>query len=134
MFQELKFQLSTAILTILTLAAGVAAVINFDQQQKFRLPDDGVIWVDRHGGVEALHVVPNGPGQKAGIHAGDRLLAIGGVAIQKPVNVTQVLVGVGAWSKQNYRIVTRGVEVEMPVVVGEDPLDRAVIYQYAVGA
>jgi hypothetical protein len=29
MFQELKFQLSTAILTILTLAAGVAAVANF---------------------------------------------------------------------------------------------------------
>ena len=35
MFQELKFQLSTAILTILTLAAGVAAVINFDEQYQF---------------------------------------------------------------------------------------------------
>jgi len=34
MFQELKFQLSTAILTILTLAAGVAAVINFQQQHR----------------------------------------------------------------------------------------------------
>ena len=44
MLQELKFQLSTAILTILTLGAGVAAVINFEQQQKFRLPEDGVIW------------------------------------------------------------------------------------------
>ena len=61
MFQELKFQLSTAILTILTLAAGVAAVVNFEQYEHFRLPDDGVIWVDRAGHVEALYVVPNGP-------------------------------------------------------------------------
>ena len=53
MFQELKFQLSTAILTILTLAAGVCAVINFEQQYRFRLPEDGVIWVDRSGGVQA---------------------------------------------------------------------------------
>ena len=58
MFQELKFQLSTAILTILTVAAAVAAVINFEQQRKFRLPDDGVVWVDREGGVEALHIEP----------------------------------------------------------------------------
>ena len=49
MFQELKFQLSTAILTILTLAAGVSAFINFQQQNRFRLPEDGVIWVDRQG-------------------------------------------------------------------------------------
>ena len=42
MFQELKFQLSTAILTILTLAASVAAVTNFWQYEHFRLPDDGI--------------------------------------------------------------------------------------------
>ena len=69
MFQELKFQLSTAILTILTLAAGVAAFINFQQQNRFRLPEDGVIWVDRQGSVEALYVKPASPGLNAGIHA-----------------------------------------------------------------
>ena len=49
MLQELKFQLSTAVLTILTIAAVASAVINFQQQQKFRLPDDGVIWVNEFG-------------------------------------------------------------------------------------
>ena len=51
MFQELKFQLSTAILTILTLAACVAAVINFEQVQRdrLRLPEDGAIWMDHKG-------------------------------------------------------------------------------------
>ena len=50
MFQELKFQLSTAILTILTIAAGCPPIINLDEQYHFRLPDDGVIWADRSGG------------------------------------------------------------------------------------
>ena len=73
MFQELKFQLSTAILTILTLAAGVAAVINFEQQHRFRLPEDGVVWVDRGAGVEALYVTKGSGGSNAGLHPGDRL-------------------------------------------------------------
>ena len=47
MLQELKFQLSTAILTILTVAAAISAGINFQQQFRFRLPDDGVTWVDQ---------------------------------------------------------------------------------------
>ena len=60
MFQELKFQLSTAILTLVTLAACASAILNFQQQQKFRLPDDGAIWVDRSAGVEALDVAAAG--------------------------------------------------------------------------
>ena len=71
MLQELKFQLSTAILTILTLAAGVGAVVNFGQYHKFRLPDDGIVWVDRAGGVTALSVAPGTQGT-SGIHPGDR--------------------------------------------------------------
>jgi len=35
MLQELKFQLSTALLTVLTIAAAIAAVLNYQQNQKF---------------------------------------------------------------------------------------------------
>ena len=70
MFQELKFQLSTALLTLLTLASGVSAIINFQQQSRFRLPDDGVIWVDGSGGVEALAGLPVRR-RASGINAGD---------------------------------------------------------------
>src|ERR1017187_10499221 len=76
MFQELKFQLSTAILTILTLAAGVAAIVNFGQYEHFPLPDDGVIWVDRAGHVEALYVAPDGPAANW-VQPGDQLISIG---------------------------------------------------------
>src|ERR1017187_465040 len=133
MFQELKFQLSTAILTILTLAAGVSAFINFEQQNHFRLPEDGVIWVDRQGNVEALYVKPASPGLNAGIHRADRLLDINGVRIERATDVARVLVRIGAWSRAKYRLQSRGVELTATLVVAEQPLDRALIYQYAVG-
>src|SRR5271157_5294238 len=133
MFQELKFQLSTAILTILTLAAGVAAVINFEQQHRFRLPEDGVVWVDRSGSVEALYVAKGSGGSNAGVHPGDRLASINGVPIENAANVTQVLVRIGSWSKAAYHISQRGVDVDTTVIVGEVPLDLAVTYQYLVG-
>jgi signal transduction histidine kinase len=133
MFQELKFQLSTAILTILTLAAGVAAVINFEQQHRFRLPEDGVVWVDRNAGVEALYVTKGSGGSNAGVHPGDRLALINGVPIENAANVTQVLVRIGSWSKAVYHISRRGVDFDTTVIVGEVPLDMAVTYQYLVG-
>jgi two-component system, NtrC family, sensor kinase len=135
MLQELKFQLSTAILTILTLAVGVAAGINFEQQQRhrFRLPEDGIIWVDRNDGVEALFVPAGSEGAKAGLHPGDRLLRINGILIEKSENVPQVLVQLGSWTKGEYLADRDGVEFKTTVIIGEAPLDRAVVYQYLVG-
>jgi signal transduction histidine kinase len=134
MFQELKFQLSTAILTILTLAAGVAAVLNIDQQRKFRLHDDGVVWVDRASGVVALEVPAHSAGKKAGVHTGDRLVSINGVKIEKAIDVAKVLASISALTIAKYVVVDREVEVEInKLVVGEVPLDNAKIYQDLVG-
>ncbi|MCC6391752.1 MAG: hypothetical protein IT167_14225, partial [Bryobacterales bacterium] len=46
--KELKLQLANALLVVLTVAAIIAAGINFQQQSRYRLPDDGVSWSDRH--------------------------------------------------------------------------------------
>ena len=134
MFQELKFQLSTAILTILTIAAAASAVINFQQQQKFRLADDGAVWVDREHGVEALHIDPDGPAAKAGLKNGDTLLKISGAATLKAIDVPQILARVGAWNKAEYTASRSGVEFKASVYIREEPLDPAVAYQYMVGA
>ena len=133
MFQELKFQLSTAFLTIVTLAVSIAAIINFDQQQRFRLPDDGVVWVDRAAGVEALYIAPRSGGAKAGLHPGDCLKSIDGVPIKKAIHVAQVLATIGAWRQAKYTLTRGGVEFEPTFVVEEAPRDRAVAYQYLVG-
>ena len=134
MFQELKFQLSTAILTILTLAASVAALINFQQLQRFHLAEDGVIWIDRNGGVEALSVPATSEGAKAGLRTGDRLKLINGLPIRKAVEVPQVLSSVGSWKKAVYYVSRAGVDFDVNLIVGEVPVDRARIYQYLVAA
>ncbi|MBZ5622302.1 MAG: PAS domain S-box protein [Acidobacteriia bacterium] len=134
MFQELKFQLSTAILTILTLAAGVAAVINLDEQYHFRLHEDGVVWVDRTAGVQALYVPANSAAARVGVHQGDYLLSIEGVRIEKAIDVTKVLTNIYAWGSANYQVSRNHVEFTIKgVIVSEVPMDRAVLYQYLVG-
>ncbi len=134
MFQELKFQLSTAILTILTIAAAASAVINFQQQHKFRLADDGAVWVDRGHRVEALHIDPNGPAAKAGLKNGDTLLKINGASTLKAIDVPQILAKLGAWNKADYIASRQGVEFNAAVYIRDEPLDAAVSYQYMVGA
>jgi len=133
--KELKFQLSTAILTVLTLAAFVAAIINFQQQYRFhRLADDGVIWVDRPGGVQALHVRAGSGADHAGVRPGDWLIGINSVPIQKAINATQVLAAIGTWTKATYTVRRAGVDLPpITVITEESPPDRFRTYQYLVG-
>ena len=134
MFQELKFQLSTAILIILTLVAGVAAVFNLDEQYHFRLHEDGVIWVDRSAGVEALYVPEHSMAATKGIQVGDHLISIDGVPVEKAIDVTKILTTIMAWGSADYRVSRGQVEILITkVIVSEVPLDRAVLYQYLVG-
>ncbi len=145
MLQELKFQLSTAILTVLTIAAAIAAVLNYQQIHRFRLPDDGVAWADRTGPtgqnqVLAARVLPNGPADRAGIRANDILKSIQGSPIRDTSDVPQRLAYVGAWAKAAY-VVRRasgatgaGVDVPASVIVGEAARGFAISWQYLVGA
>ena len=66
MNDSLRMRLGAVILALLTLAAVVFAVLNFQQRSSFVLPDDGVTWMDSAQGVTAWHVVADSPGAKAG--------------------------------------------------------------------
>jgi PAS domain S-box-containing protein len=132
MFQELKFQLSTALLTVLTIAAAIAAVVNYEH--KFRLPDDGVLWLDRNGGVTATRVVADGPAERAGIREGDVLRSIQTVAIARADDVPKTLAAIGAWGKASYDLARDGVDIPATVFIGEVRHGAALSYQYLVGA
>src|ERR1700760_3388566 len=104
MLQELKFQVSTAVLTVITVAAIVAAVLNFNQLHKFHLADDGATWVEDRGAVKAYRVSEGGGAEKVGIREGDILLKINNSPVTKATDVPQLLLGVGAWNKTDYLI------------------------------
>jgi len=130
----LRFQLLNALLMILTVAAVISALINFQQQSRFRLPDDGVLWSERASGVAALHVVSGGPAANVGLRTSDVVLKIAGVPIEKATDVASVLLRLGAWSKATYQVRRAGVDFETTLIVGQAPRDfPALYYQYLVG-
>ena len=139
MLQELKFQLSTAVLTVVTAAALVAAVLNFQQLRKFHLPDDGVTWVDRsaspgHSNVTARRVAADGGAQRAGIRAGDILIRINSADVKNAVDAARILYGLGVWRQANYTISRSNVEFSVPIITGESFRDRALFLEYFTGA
>ncbi len=132
--RELKWQFSNALLVVLTAAAVVAALVNFQQQARFGLPEDGVVWVDRAEGVQALHIVPGGQGEKAGLKPGDVLVRINGARIERATDVTRVLVGLGAWKRCAYGVRRQGIEFQAQLILGEARPDPMLYFQYLVGA
>lgn len=132
--RETRFQFSTALLVVITMAAVVAALVNFQQQARFRLPTDGVVWIEREGTLRALHVSPEGPGHRAGIQPGDVLKLINGSPVDRVEDVARVLVGLGAWKRAMYGVERRGVLLQIPLIVGEARPSAAVYLQYLIGA
>jgi signal transduction histidine kinase len=140
--RELKVQFANALLVVLTVAAVVSAFINFQQnfdpKKRYRLPEDGVTWVDRKAPegkniVQAMIVEPNGPGAKAGIKPGDSVLKIQGIPIVQSTDVIEVLLAVKPYLLAKYEVVRRGIEFEAKVYVGERQQDYSLYYQYLIG-
>ncbi len=140
--RELRQQLTNALLMIVTVAAVVAAAINFQQQSKYHMPDDGVTWVDQMATDRAVpdetvpvatYIAPGSPAEKAGIHQGDALISIDGLKISRAEEAAEVLWRLGSWHKAEYKIVHGGKEVPAPVIIGEVTRDSTLYYQYAVG-
>jgi hypothetical protein len=126
----------------------VCAVLNFQQHELFRLPEDGVTWMDhldpsspeKSISVLAMQVQPGGPAEQAGIRFGDELLRIGnrlnkpGILIRQSTDVAQVLQRYGAWGDAEYLLNRNGVEITAKVIISDATRDQAFLYQYAVGA
>jgi hypothetical protein len=83
-------------------------------------------------------VAPNGPGERAGIRAGDILKSIQSAPVADTSDVPRRLAYVGAWAKAAY-VVSRpsatgvGVDVPATVIVGEAARGIAITWQYVVG-
>ncbi len=144
--KEFKRQFVGALLVIVTVAAVIAAAINFSQQSKYHLPDDGVTWVDQGQGdqglaskpnarVVAVYVAPRSPGERAGLRTGDVLVSIEGFRMGRAIEVTQALATLGSWKSAEYMIRRNGGDpFAVKVITGEADRDSTIFYQYAVAA
>ncbi len=137
----LRSQFANTLLLVLSAAAIVAAVINFQQLRKFQIPDDGVTWVDRADGkgtnrVLAIHINPGGSGDKAQIHLGDELVAIDGFRITSALDVARTLWGIPLIYEKpaQYTLRRGGIEFQKDkVFIQPAEPESGRLYEYAIG-
>ncbi len=116
MNDSLRMRLGAVSLALLTLAAVVFGVLNFQQRARFDTPDDGVSWLDTQQGVQAWNVEPDSPAAKAGIKPGDYLKAVRGVAVTRATHVTRQLWREGLWTQVRYRLERAGEPFETTLI------------------
>ncbi len=119
--ENVWMRLGAMVLALLTVAAIIFGVINFQQRLLFDVPDDGVSWLDAAQGVQAFYVAPDSPAARAGIRSGDRLMAINDVPIPRAVEATKRLWAMGIWSQARYQLERGGRSFETPLVVEPAP-------------
>jgi len=110
-------RLVTVSLALLSLALLVCGIINYQQQGRVQLPDDGVTWVDSDQGVRAWIVAPTGPGYRAGVHEGDILKTIDSQPIGQAADAVKAIFEAGLWSKATYELARQGQPFETTVVI-----------------
>jgi two-component system, NtrC family, sensor kinase len=116
MNDSLRIRLGAVTLALLTLAAVIFAVLNFQQRSRFVVPDDGVTWTDTASGVMAWHVAPGTPADGAGIKQGDYVESLRGTKIHRATDVTKLLGRAGPWTEVRYGIRRDGESFEVPLV------------------
>ena len=117
MNRDFQTRFTALLLILLTAAACVFAWINFQKEHEFKVPYDGVWWIEKDGRLVANRVEANGPGARAGIQNGDQLTAVGTHAIKSIAGLERQLYQVGIWSKATYSIVRQSVPVDLSVIL-----------------
>src|SRR5579864_7328861 len=116
MERTLHTRVFAVFLALVSVAAITFAWINFQKDREYSAPYDGVWWVEDAGHLRAQRVETDGPGQKAGIKPGDRLLAVDSHNIANVGGLERELYGVGIWSKATYSLTRQGVPLDAPVI------------------
>ena len=79
--------LAVALVAALLCLAAANAVVRANWNERV----DGVLWVDGSAGVVAAEVAPDEAGERAGVEAGDVLLAVDGVPVQSTRDLVERL-------------------------------------------
>jgi two-component system NtrC family sensor kinase len=117
MNRDFQVRFTAVFLVLLTGAAITLAGISFRKGSQYPAPYDGVWWVERGQDLVAARVYANGPGTRAGIKPGDRLVAVDGHPVSRASAVIQQLYRDGVWTKATYSLVRGTVPLDSTLIL-----------------
>jgi hypothetical protein len=121
MNSESQIRFTAGVLALFTVAAITLAWINLRKESSYPVPTDGIRWVERGQQVIADQVEPGGPGARAGVEPGDRLLSVNGRPVTRIETVTQQMYGAGPWSKIDYALERGSVSLQAaPILASQE--------------
>jgi two-component system, NtrC family, sensor kinase len=110
----LRTRLGAVVLAFLTLAAIIFAALNYQQSRKSTSVYDGIVWANGNAVVD--YTTPGSPASKAGIKPGDLIESVGGVRIERSVDVARVLWHAGLWTQVTYGVARQGEHIQVPLI------------------
>ncbi len=117
MERSIQSRVVAVALALLTAAAVLLAVFNFEQEQRFEVPTDGIWWVESHGALQASRVPANSPGERAGIKAGDLLLSVNQQPTPRVAALVQEQFRTKVYGSASYVISRHGIRFDVPVIL-----------------
>jgi hypothetical protein len=118
-------RLQATLLAVATVGLVLLAVWNFQQESHFQQPIDGVWWNEVAGGLQAVRVQPESPGQRAGIQAHDLLTEVNDAPVVRVADLERELYRTTSYGQAFYTITRDGIALDTPVKVIPVPLDRS---------
>jgi len=88
MNRDFQVRFTASLLALLTAAAMVYAVYNFQVERAYQVPYDGAWWVEHSRKLIADRVPADGPGARAGSKVGDELTAVNKHAVNSTAALT----------------------------------------------
>src|ERR1051325_8883972 len=123
MKSDFQIRFTAGLLILLTTAAVVLGVINFQKEREFQVPYDGIWCTEKNGVLTVSRIEPDSPGAKAGIQVGDQLTAINHREVSSTPALERQLYRLGPWSKATYTFIRQSVPVDTSIILA--PADRS---------
>ncbi len=101
----------------MTAAVVLLAVLNFQQEQAFQQPTDGVWWVEAQGALRAQRVPADSAGEHAGIKPGDLLMSVNHQPTLRIASLVREQFRTKIYGTANYAISRHGIHVDVPVIL-----------------
>jgi two-component system NtrC family sensor kinase len=119
MQKSITTRLTVVLLALFTVAAVIFASLNLVKDSQYQKPTDGIWWMEAHGGLQAQRVPPDSPGERAGIKAGDVLLAAGDHPTPRMASLVRQWFRTGIWRSIDYTLLRSGVRIDASVILSK---------------